>query len=311
MPTFFCMLSGRETDETERSCEHVIPYALGGSDGFATRDVSRTANGQLGTSIDAPFIGDFFMTFERWRRGLKSQKGNIPPLEFSGTVQLGGVTRQATYAIAPNLDTELTVQPLVDGSVSAGSYHVQCSPDQLDAIRLGIERKAEKHGLKVTQTSRNDERVERPEIHASLHLSRLHLVRGMLKIALGAGHIEYGYAWSRSDLANRMRECLWASPECDLTAYRIRGSVWPELDPRQLPILRVDDDTHVVWLKHSGPACVTVVLFGKYSATFALTDDIAAAGAIEDGTVYLIDSRSRKTVRRTFVEHIVAVHGSK
>jgi hypothetical protein len=63
-PTMFCPDCGLDHDETTPvSSEHIIPYAMGGSDEF-TISVCEVSNNRLGGQVDRPVI-EFFPSGRR------------------------------------------------------------------------------------------------------------------------------------------------------------------------------------------------------------------------------------------------------
>jgi hypothetical protein len=62
-------------DDNTESKEHIIPYALGGSNAFVTYDCSKIANSDFGRNIDAPFIAIPLVGMKRHEFGLKGQSG--------------------------------------------------------------------------------------------------------------------------------------------------------------------------------------------------------------------------------------------
>src|SRR5438132_854341 len=56
----------RPPNERTKSIEHVVPWALGGSNGCTVDDVSTKANNDLGTEIDAPFSN--LLPIASWRQ---------------------------------------------------------------------------------------------------------------------------------------------------------------------------------------------------------------------------------------------------
>ena len=72
--------NNRIEDSDTASVEHIIPWAIGGSNSVTTSDVSKLANNDLGSKVDAPFASTLPIALKRHQLELKSQGGNIPPI---------------------------------------------------------------------------------------------------------------------------------------------------------------------------------------------------------------------------------------
>ena len=67
------------------SSEHVIPYAMGGSNDF-TIIVCEFSNNELGGQVDRPIIEFFPVRSERFFLGLNGTDGTPPTLDISGVI---------------------------------------------------------------------------------------------------------------------------------------------------------------------------------------------------------------------------------
>src|SRR5262249_12954227 len=81
----------RPPNDCTKSLEHIVPWALGGSNACATEDVSRKANSEFGTEIDAPFSNLLPIAFWRHTLKLAGQSGTIPPIVFDAIATKNGM----------------------------------------------------------------------------------------------------------------------------------------------------------------------------------------------------------------------------
>lgn len=100
----YCPYHGEDHAEpTPFTDEHVVPYALGGSDDLCIR-VCKGANDRMGSEVDAPMLDNFFIASERLTRGIKGTGGSQPRWTFRGETEIGGKMVPATYSITPDTD---------------------------------------------------------------------------------------------------------------------------------------------------------------------------------------------------------------
>ena len=62
----------RPPNERTKSIEHVVPWAIGGSNGCTIDEVSTKANNDLGTEIDAPFSN--LLPIASWRHNPEDRR---------------------------------------------------------------------------------------------------------------------------------------------------------------------------------------------------------------------------------------------
>jgi hypothetical protein len=87
----------RPPNERTKSIEHVVSWALGGSNGCTVDDVSTKANNDLGTEIDASFSN--LLPIASWRHTLKleGQSGTIPPIVFDAVAAKNGTPAEIRF----------------------------------------------------------------------------------------------------------------------------------------------------------------------------------------------------------------------
>ncbi len=79
--------------------EHIVPFALGGSNEF-TISMCKSCNNTLGSQVDAPFINSFLVASYRLFLNLKSTSGNLPEIDLGGLGVIGGKEVPISYKIS-------------------------------------------------------------------------------------------------------------------------------------------------------------------------------------------------------------------
>lgn len=303
MANFYCIYSGQICPDETRSLEHIIPYSLGGSDGFATRDVSRAANNNVGTQVDGALINNFFMQHERWSRAIGSADGRVPPIEFRGTVDIQGKPVHGTFVIHPDRRTEVRLVPEVKSDWKELKFSVSCDPGDLPRIAADIERKGKSKGFsfKLLDHAKQGEAItiQQPTMSSGFKFDITSMMPGFVKIALGAGHWVLGYGWSATAHAGSLRGVINSPEPIDWTKHRIHGSAWPQTDQQGTllnQLLSAGPDRHVVMLSNQNPLGCFILLFGKYDATIQLAPGVWECDELPAGKarIIVVDSRTRQ-----------------
>lgn len=314
--TFFCIYSGQEVPDGQKSLEHIVPYSLGGPGTFGTWDVSKKANSDVGGTVDTRLINHPFITFHRWRLGLKSQSGTVPGIEFSGTVEVDGRTLDVVYSINPDGTVDLLTRPEVASDWATGNFRVACDPQDLPTILGNITKKAVKKGLvdgpdDIKVLASKSTRLESPTIHSQLSVGVFDMMPGFAKMALGAGHLVLGETWSRGPDADLLRSVINAKDETTQRAVKVHGSVWPNGDSGHDPLkhaLFIDSDHHVVAvLNIDKPVCFYALLFGTFDGFVSLGQDAWTGRELPEGkgVVFVIDCKDRTMTKLDFEEFVV------
>ena len=307
MGDFFCIYSGREWPESERSREHIIPYALGGSADFVTYDVAKTPNNEVGSSADGSLINNWYVSTERWRLGLKSENGNIPPLEFDGTVDFEGRQIPMRYVIKPDGTATLKPVPEVHTDWETGKASLFCDVGDAEKILGSIDKRAKEKGfVDKKMGDPTITKLEKPPLKTELVVRRDQLGPGFLKIALATGHVILGYEWSTGKDADAIRKCMQVATLAAWKEFDVRGTFWPNWECPFRNQLRLDEDRHVILVNNQNPIGVYCLLFGKYDGIVTLHKGIWKGPGISpgEGIVFVVDCRSRSARRYTFEEFV-------
>lgn len=277
----------RPPNERTKSIEHIVPWALGGSNGCTTEDVSRKANNDLGTEIDAPFSN--LLPIASWRHTLKleGQSGTIPPIVFDAVATKNGTPAKITLHADGRVDftPELHVQKVQIGS---GAEKVAIGGQRVDVERVlkGMREKAERTGKKfhtftgdplasAADFENQYEAVELDEFKLLDFLPRFPefnqkvWARGIMKMVLGLGHKVLGPEWTFGEWGNLVRRCL-ADDESQWPKKQLRGRLTCRLPRAISKVLgmtppSVDRYEHVVAIlsaDNNKPLMAVVSLFG-------------------------------------------------
>jgi hypothetical protein len=311
--TFFCIYKGRDYPDDQRSLEHIVPYSIGGTGDFGTRDVSVLGNREVGSIVDSLLVNHPFLTVDRWRLQIKSQAGIIPGIEFPGTIDIDGHTLRVEYTVNPDGSCDLRTLPTVKSDWSAGSFSINCDPRDLPRILADLEKKGGKKGIPVNaqtikiQSSRQV-RVENPTISHDLVVPLFDLMPGFVKMALGTGHLVFGEAWSRGPEADLMRAVINERDPEKRKQVPIHGQVWPysgNLAPLKQSF-QVSEDVHVLAVINNRPPVFYALLFGKYDGAVYFGQQVLKGTALPPGkgVVFVIDCRTRQLGRYDYEEYI-------
>ncbi len=314
--TFFCIYSGKDAPFASRTLEHIVPYSLGGTGEFGTRDVSSKANNDIGSFVDARLINHPFITIERWRLQLKGHSGTVPGIEMSGTIDIDGRRVKADYVINPDGTVHLETYPIVEQQGETLSFRVACDPAKLPTILENIAKKPVKNGLTA---SRRDVKIEitpvkemilaNPSLNIEKQFNIFDMFPGFIKMALGTGHLVFGETWSRGAEASMLRDVIRDKDKARQVATKLHGRIWPNQDPDD-PVMRnmvIDNDHHVLFILNKNPVAFYALLFGKFSGVIQLRDLPLESPELPPGkgVVFVIDCKTRKLCKFDYQEFVV------
>lgn len=207
------------TDSDTRSVEHIIPWALGGSNGLTTPDASTSANNDLGSEVDAPFSDTLPLAIKRHQLQLESQGGNIPPIVWRGE-SADGIA--GTMTIFPDGRAECALEKSVERPAhgQSGPFLVTGSRAELEPILTGMLKGMKKRGetaysqdgqllksLDDFWDASQQKMVEQLKLRVD-YFNREAWTRGVLKIALSAGHKLLKEEWTFGPTAALIRQIV-------------------------------------------------------------------------------------------------------
>jgi len=310
----YCPYCGSTHDDetVATSIEHVIPYALGGSDDLTIVTCDRS-NNTLGSEVDAPFIDFFPVRCKRFFLGLASAKGNEPTLDLGGTGWIGGEEVPVSRLISADHDELKIAKPRIvkapnpDGSER---WDVSGDPALVRGIVEGKLRKQMKLGKTTTLhdgttlrledldklCAENEAVTQDPSVLKTIAFDRLVPIRFFSKLALAMGHLHFGEAFSRSVTAERLRRHMTVTRPEDVGRL---GVIWPETHSIRTLQVIARKDHHVIAIMDAEPPVLLVSLFGELDAFIHLGE--APEGRLPtasvEGTVWLLELPSRKLSR--------------
>jgi hypothetical protein len=203
-----------------QSKEHIIPWALGGSNEFVTWDASRKYNNDFGSDIDAPFSNLLPLAIKRHELRIEGQSGAIPPIELKARSLDNGEPLTIVIDVDGNVRFDFAPTVIDDVKKRHTERLVAGPPDRVREILKGMLAKARQKGntiysltgqpMKSIEDFEKLFEIEETELaHASVLMDGDVWVRGICKILLGLGHVVLGPEWSFSaDGGDRIRSVL-------------------------------------------------------------------------------------------------------
>lgn len=308
----FCAYCGENHDESVLfTKEHVVPYAIGGSNAFTIR-VCDTSNNSLGGLVDKPFIETFIVRSQRFFLGLSGTDGTEPTLDLSGKTQINGKEKDVTYLIRTDNSKQLkiaspsvTKTPTADGE----QWYVSGDPASVRRIVEGKLKSLMAEGKQMKDADGNvlgpdnleafvaasDVKTLNPSILKRLHFDWLEFVRFFAKLAIATGHYVSGESFSRSAWAEILRKAMHAKDPAEAS---IPGAhIWPYAQAAEKVLAPFrKDNSHVLGVLNTEPPVFVASLFGSFDATIALGEPERAnvSSASCSGRVFHITLPSRE-----------------
>jgi hypothetical protein len=283
-------------NDLTRSVEHIIPYAIGGSDAFTTADVSKKSNNDLGSTVDADFTNLLPIAIKRHQLKIKSQGGKIPDIIFNGTTEFDG---RARIVIHPDqtYDFELVTKVVKDSKSQA--VEVAGGRDEVEKMIGNLMRGWAKRG----ESYRSKGGVEINSVEKAMETADIKLMnganfnveffdrnvwmRGIFKIALGLGHKLMGNEWAFGEAAEQMRNFVM-NPDAKREDIKLRGVIDGEWDRKIRLVfgknrMTRDSMVHAVGIVPSGikqDVWMGISLFGGNGVPEALFNLGPSAGSL-------------------------------
>lgn len=111
--------NNKPEDDDTATIEHIVQWSIGGSDSVTIDNVSKRANSDLGTNVDAPFADLLPLAIKRFQLKIKNQKGVVRPIVWDVKNKNGVRNRLVVnpdYTTKFELPLEVTKEE--DGDVS-------------------------------------------------------------------------------------------------------------------------------------------------------------------------------------------------
>jgi hypothetical protein len=136
----FCVYCGTDHDENiEFTDEHIVPYAIGGSNALTIR-VCRDSNNSLGGRIDKPFIEIFTVRADRFFLGLRGTDGTEPTLDLGGSSKIHEKDVRIAYTVTKDSKELKIVTPTIVKTPIGDLEHWSVSGDP-EQVRQIVEGK--------------------------------------------------------------------------------------------------------------------------------------------------------------------------
>jgi hypothetical protein len=325
----FCAYCGIDHDESvEFTEEHVVPYALGGSNVLTIR-VCGYSNNTLGGLLDKPFIEMFPVRANRFFLGLCGTDGTEPTLDLGGKSQIQGKDVRIDYAITKDSKELRIVTPAVIKTAAEDGEHwaVSGDPKKVREIIEGKLKSLKTEGKwmkseagKVLRLEdldalfQNAARVQviNPSVVKTVTVDLLACIGFFAKLALSTGHYMLGESFSRSSVAaDVLRRAMRAK---DLETARIpHALIWPNIGGQEALLALFDlfrkKDSHVLGILDGEPPIFFASLFGIYDAFIPL--GVLETGETpkpsNDGRILQIELPSRTLHDRRLVEYLAVL----
>ena len=207
-------------DDNSESKEHIVPWAIGGSDGLTTQDASKKWNNDFGSSIDKPFADALPIAIARHQLKITGHSGKIPPivweLRSSETGNIGKVVIDVEGSVSVTFDPVVVTEdrPTHQNRLVAGST------DKVKRIFDGMLESAKRKGWTICNPRGDvldswDSALQSAEVEVSKNFNGQIVAidwaawnRGMFKMALGLCHLVLGPDWTFSNDSDRFRAIL-------------------------------------------------------------------------------------------------------
>jgi len=222
------------SDDFSASKEHIIPWALGGSDQFTTSDVAKRFNNDFGRDIDAPFINLMPFAVKRHQLGIEGYSGKVPPIEWSAR----SLDNNEPIAISIEREGKVSYRHQTAFVRDAKQTHAEVliggDREKVNEILAGLLRKASgtnqkiysitgEQILSVADASAHYDVEETTLMKATIEAFNLEVwMRGICKIVLGVGHFFLGPNWTFSVDGNRFRAVV-AQPRSEWPVDSLKG----------------------------------------------------------------------------------------
>lgn len=241
-------------DEMTRSREHIVPFAIGGSNEFSTFDVSKKYNNDYGRDIDAKFINLLPISIKRQMLHLVGQSGKVPPIVWHGKSIDNGAPATITIHDDWKVECEFDISTERFDKQTHEIFSVSGDADKVKRILSGVLEKCRKQGKRIYSSSgdeitRMDDFSKHYEIEESNNFGSSIVAfdldvwtRGIFKMILGLGHVLLGPAWTfSSDGGDRFRTVL-AMDRQHWPVSSMRGFTTGELPNEIALALGIDDE---------------------------------------------------------------------
>lgn len=271
-----------------RTREHIVPFAIGGSNAFSTFDVSKKYNNDYGRDIDAKFINLLPISIKRQMLHLVGQSGKVPPIVWRGKSMDNGAPSTITIHDDWSVECEFDISTERIDKQTHEILSISGDADKVKSILSGMLQKYEKHGKRIYSASGEEiatmddfakhyEVEESDNFGCSIQVFDFDVwTRGIFKMILGLGHVLLGPDWTfSSDGGDRFRTVL-AVDRQQWPVNSMRGFMTGELPSEIAHVLGIDQEVReknkhtLAILPYESETVAVVSLFGGKDVPEAL-----------------------------------------
>ena len=297
-------------DDMTQSKEHIVPYAIGGSDAFTTMDVSKRYNNDFGRDIDAKFVNLLPVSIKRHMLQIAGQSGKIPPIIWAARSLDNNESSTITLHADGRVDCSFDIATKRVEKQTHEEFAVSGSADKVIEILSGKLAKSVKQGKTVYTVSGEEIRSmddfakhyeieESDRFGASIRAFDFDIwTRGIFKMILGLGHLVLGPEWTfSSDGGDRIRTVL-ATNRQDWPVHSVKGFSTGELPSEIAHLLGITAEVRqrnrhtLAILPGDNKTLAAVSLFGGDGVPEALVE----LGG-ETGNLAVVNDAMRATAR--------------
>ena len=185
MKLFYCPYTDRELPRQATSLEHVVPLALGGANGFEVR-VNRSANKQLGASLDGKIASELLFALRRTRYDARGHSGKRPVAKVR-RASYGQEGRAAQVLL--NHNEGMRVWDVRDREIKSGVGRVQIETSLNIDLPVRLTAKIALAAGYYTYESLFREHVEHGQLRDVMNLDPAGLDLSEGARAAGLGHL--------------------------------------------------------------------------------------------------------------------------
>ena len=293
---FLCTYCLEQKPDSERSEEHVIPAALGGT--WTVMDVCEACQEWANVEIDRPFTQSLWVLEQRHRLRIPDRYGNVPDApRVNATVADG---RTAIVTLNPG-GWDLELPPSSRSGEADGELQITVSvDDEADYIATKIRRFERDNPGLTWKTAKREIAPHVPlEVSFPFSIPMTLWPRFGVKVALTVGRELHGEAWLRSEHGLLLHRLLWNQEQKVRTnPLPTKSTIWARsgwTPPPDHILMTVD--TH-------GTPMLLITLFGEDTYGVPLGERPPVGGAA--WVLHTREARWERLSADDFVTRIVA-----
>lgn len=282
--------------------EHIFPHALGGGLAYSIR-VSKKANNELGSSLDAALVNSSTIQILRLQHGIRSRTGE-PEWRMRATLMPRNVEAEIVFRSDGSLEQRI-LRPVESYDEKGGALIL--GPDQVDQFLKQFIDGQQKKGREVIIGDRSPESGSHYKIDMTVDTQML--TRAMTKIAFGALYEYLGDKFLGDPLVGEWRKALFSQDRDEVKSSRIRGSAFvdPKMVSRLFPNLQPHE--HGVAIANLGKnyTICGVTLFGtRFHNLITRASETDSFGLEEgQGIIIVCDAKTRNITRKDFLTEML------